>query len=97
VRRDAEGHHAHTARVEVADDVLDGAVLARGVAALKHDQHAARLRGEHLVLQREEPSPSSARRGSAFSRVISFGGSAETSSRRTLPPGWSKNVLGMLR
>src|SRR3954468_2263078 len=41
-------------------------------------------------------SPSAARRGSALSRVISFGGSAEISSRRTFPPARSKNVLGML-
>src|SRR3954470_23518104 len=41
-------------------------------------------------------SPSVARRGSALSRVIPFGGSAEISSRRSFPPARSKNVLDML-
>src|SRR3954468_13946424 len=41
-------------------------------------------------------SPSVARRGSALSRVIPFGGSAEISSRRTFPPALLKNVLDML-
>src|SRR5690606_32572160 len=39
--------------------------------------------------------PSTANRFSAFSRVMPLGGSAEISSRRTLPPGASKKVLGM--
>jgi len=55
----AERHDVHPARVDLADDVLDRAALARRVHALEDQQDAARAAraplGVELLLQRGDP------------------------------------------
>jgi hypothetical protein len=45
-----EGTDGNSLRVKAAHHVLDGAVLARGVQPLEHQQHAERVLGGELVL-----------------------------------------------
>src|SRR5213592_557596 len=53
--RHLEGDDLAAARVDAVHDVLDGAVLARRVHALEHDQHRVAAFGVEYVLELREP------------------------------------------
>ena len=57
-RRAPERRDVQAGRIALADDVADGAALARGVHPLQHEQHAARAAlaalGVELLLQRRD-------------------------------------------
>ena len=53
-RGHAEGHHLDASGIEPAHDMLDGAVLPRGIAPLQDEQDAVCLRAPQQVLELEK-------------------------------------------